>query len=197
MKKLYLFRHGETNWNLESRIQYLADIELNETGLRQAEENAELLKNCGIEYVYSSPLKRAYKTGQILAELINVDIETINELQELDGGDCEGMLKEDVKKFIGEENYEKFSHSRHEHLDFRLPNGETKREVRDRMFNTILDICKNSEYDIIGIASHGFALREFIRATDFEDDSGLHNCECIEAEFDGENIKIIRRIKNS
>lgn len=195
MKKLYLFRHGETDWNKEDRIQCSIDTELNKTGLQQAKNNAELLKDFNIKHIYSSPLKRAFKTGQILAKLANIEIETINDLTEMCGGDCEGMLKKDVKQLIGIENYEKFFHSPNEILDFRLPNGESKKEVRERTFNSILNICKNTPYDIIGVASHGFVLREFIRATNFEDDSSLKNCECIEAEFDGENIKIIRRIK--
>ncbi len=196
MKKLYLFRHGETDWNLEGRCQYSIDMELNSTGIQQAKQNAELLKNFGIKYIYSSPLKRAYKTAQILADVINVNIEIIDELRELKGGDCEGMLKEDIIKLLGIDNYEKFSRSRYEGMDLRLPNGESKKELRERIFNTILKISNNTEHNIIGIASHGFALREFIRATDFEDDSGLKNCECIEAEFNGKDIQILKRIKN-
>lgn len=197
MKKLYLFRHGETDWNKEGRCQYSIDTELNETGLQQAKENAKLLKDFDIECIYASPLKRAYKTGQILAEMINVNIEIVDNLRELKGGDCEGMLKEEIMTLIGIDNYEKFSRTRNDGLDLRLPNGESKKEVRERIFNSVLDICKNTSYETIGIASHGFVLREFIRATDFEDDSGLNNCECIEAEFNGKNIKIVRRIKNT
>lgn len=197
MKKLFLFRHGQTDWNLEERCQYSIDTELNQTGLQQAKESGILLKDFGIQHIYSSPLKRAHKTAQIVAEVIKVNIEIVEGLREIGGGDCEGMLKTEIMNLIGIENYEKFSRTRNEGIDLRLPNGESKREVRERMFNTIMEISKNTKYDTIGIASHGFVLREFIRTTDFEDDSGLNNCECIEAEFDGENIKIIRRIRKS
>ncbi|MDD2840537.1 MAG: histidine phosphatase family protein [Rickettsiales bacterium] len=129
--------------------------------------------------------------------MININIEIVDSLRELKGGDCEGMLKEEIMNLIGIDNYEKFSRSRSDGLGLRLPNGESKKEARERIFNSILNICKNTKHDTIGVASHGFILREFIRATDFEDDSGLKNCECIEAEFDGENIKIVRRIKNT
>jgi broad specificity phosphatase PhoE len=195
MKKLYLFRHGETNWNAENRCQFSIDTELNEIGIQQAKLNAELLKNFGIEYIYSSPLKRAYKTAKILADAIGINLKTVDGLKELAGGDCEGMLKCDMMSLVGTDNYEKFSHSRNEGMNFRMPNGESKIEMRERIFNTISAICNETEYSTIGIASHGFALREFIRATDYEDDSGLKNCECIEAEFNGKNFKIIRRLK--
>ena len=194
MKKLYLFRHGETDWNKDSRIQCSIDIELNEKGLEQARQNAEFLKDKGIQHIYASPLRRAYKTGEILAKLINVDIEIYDDLREMNGGRYEGMVKSDLKMDFGEENYEMFSHSRNEGMDLSFPDGETKRQVRNRIINAVVDIAKTTPYNIIGIASHGFVLRELLRGLDFEDDSGLKNCEVIEAEFDNGNLKIVRRI---
>ncbi len=195
-KKIYLFRHGETDWNREGRIQCSHDIELNEKGLEQARKNAEFLKDKGIQHIYASPLKRAYKTGEILANLINVGIEAYNDLREMNGGRYEGMLKEEYKKDFGEENYEIFYHTRNDGMDLSLPGGESKKEIRERIVEAVNRISRTTPYDVIGIASHGFVLREFLRGLDFEDDSGLHNCETIEAEFDGKNLKVIRRIRN-
>lgn len=197
MKKIYLFRHGETDWNREGRIQCSMDIELNQKGIEQARQNAEFLKDMGIQHIYSSPLKRAYKTGKILADLINVDIEIYDDLREMNGGRYEGMLKEDYKKDFGEENYETFYHTRNEGMNLSLPEGETKREIRDRIVGAVNKIAEMTPYQTIGIASHGFVLREFLRGLDFEDDSGLDNCETIEVEFDGKNLKVIRRIKRT
>lgn len=197
MKKIYLFRHGETDWNREGRIQCSMDIELNATGLQQAKQNAEFLKDKGIQHIYSSPLKRAYKTGKILADLIDVDIEIYDDLREMNGGRYEGMLKSDYKKDFGEDNYEIFHHSRDGGMDLSLPEGETKREIRNRIVNAVDKIAKMTTYGTIGIASHGFVLKEFLRGLDFEDDSLLDNCETIEAEFDGKNLKVVKRIKNT
>lgn len=197
MKKIYLFRHGETDWNREGRIQCSMDIELNATGLQQAKQNAEFLKDKGIQHIYSSPLKRAYKTGKILADLIDVDIEIYDDLREMNGGRYEGMLKSDYKKDFGEDNYEIFHHSRDGGMDLSLPEGETKREIRNRIVNAVDKIAKMTPYGTIGIASHGFVLKEFLRGLDFEDDLLLDNCETIEAEFDGKNLKVVKRIKNT
>lgn len=194
MKKLYLFRHGETDWNKENRIQCSVDIELNEKGLEQARQNAEFLKDKGIQHIYASPLKRAYKTGEVLANLINVDIEIYNDLHEMNGGRYEGIIKDEIKKDFGEDKYEMFYHTKNEGMDLSLPDGETKRQVRNRIINAVIDIAKTTQYNIIGIASHGFVLRELLRGLDFEDDSGIKNCEVIEAEFDNNNLKIVRRI---
>ncbi|GMO58256.1 MAG: histidine phosphatase family protein [Rickettsiales bacterium] len=200
MKKLYLFRHGETDWNKEHRIQCQTDIPLNETGIQQAEKNAELLKDKGIQVIYSSHLDRAFKTGEILAKKINVDIIKDEGLAELNGGEWSGKKKEEIIELFGKAsdgraNYDIFSHTRNDGMNLGYVGGETKQQTRDRFVNAVLNICKTSKYDIIGIASHGFVIREFIRMTDFEDDSGIENCEYVEAEYDNGEIKIIGRAK--
>ena len=194
MKKIYLFRHGETDWNKANRIQCSVDTELNEKGIQQAKQNAEFLKNFGIEHIYSSPLKRAYITGKTLADKIGVNIEIVDNLAEAKGGKYEGMEKSKIKEEFGEENYEKFFHSRG-NLELSFPDGETKGEIRNRIFNAVNNICKTTKYNTIAIASHGFILREFLRALNFDDDSGLKNCEVIEAEFENNELKVIKRIK--
>jgi broad specificity phosphatase PhoE len=197
MVKIYLFRHGETDFNKQHRIQCSVDTELNETGLKQAEMNVELLKDKKIEYIYSSPLKRAYKTAEVLAKKINVKVEIVNELIEMKGGKLEGHFKEEIKKALGDNgrNYEIFSHTRNDGMEISYPDGETKRNVRSRITKAVLEICKKTPYNIIGVSSHGFVLRELIRATDFEDDSGIENCEIIEAEYSDNKFKIIKRFK--
>ena len=194
--KLYLFRHGETDYNKEGRIQCSMDIELNETGIKQAKRNAELLKDAGIEHIYSSPLKRAYKTGKIVADFLGVEIEKLEGIREINGGQYEGMLKTEFKKVFGEDNYETFFHTRNGGMDLSISDEETKQHIRDRVVNTINDICKNSKYNTIAIASHGLILREFLRGFDFEDDSGVKNCEIIEAEYSNGKLTVLRRIAN-
>lgn len=72
---------------------------------------------------------------------------------------------------------------------------ETKREVRQRSYNCILNICKNTIYDIIGVATHGFFIREFLRSLDYEDDSKIKNCEVVKAMYDDGNLKILERFE--
>ena len=70
---IYIVRHGQTNWNLEGRNQGRIDIELNEKGIQQAELTSEKLENIKFDKVFSSPLKRAYKTAQVICEKIGID----------------------------------------------------------------------------------------------------------------------------
>ena len=66
--KLYIVRHGQTDWNIKKQSQGVADIELNATGIAQAEELAAEIRRRGLEFdaVYSSPLRRAKKTAEII-----------------------------------------------------------------------------------------------------------------------------------
>ena len=63
--KLYLVRHGETDWNLQHKMQGQVDVPLNSTGLKQAEKLRDTLRNYDFDVCYCSPLKRAVKTSEI------------------------------------------------------------------------------------------------------------------------------------
>ena len=68
--KIYLIRHGETDWNHINRFQGREDIELNAAGIAQAVRCGQTLQGLGIEAVYTSPLKRAHCTGEEIAAQI-------------------------------------------------------------------------------------------------------------------------------
>jgi broad specificity phosphatase PhoE len=76
LTKIILIRHGETEWNKEEIFRGRVNIELNETGLKQARLLAEFLADLKIEAIYSSPLKRASKTAEIIVSYhgLNVNI---------------------------------------------------------------------------------------------------------------------------
>ena len=68
-KDFYIFRHGETDYNAQKRWQGQGiDIDLNKTGLKQAEDLAEKMQHLGLEIIYSSPLKRARQTAEFVAK---------------------------------------------------------------------------------------------------------------------------------
>ena len=92
---IYVVRHGQTDWNKEKRIAGRVDVELNEIGIAQAKITAEKLKDIKFDYVFSSPLKRAMQTAQIITkQKIIQDARLI----ERSNGDLEGKLHKDVPK---------------------------------------------------------------------------------------------------
>lgn len=90
--KIYLVRHGETDWNKAYRFQGQADIPLNENGIALAEKTAQALQEIPFEAVFSSPLCRAVETAKILTGKRRLSIKTDRRLQEIGFGVCEGTV---------------------------------------------------------------------------------------------------------
>lgn len=91
--KLYLVRHGQTDWNIKKQTQGIADIELNATGLAQAEalHDRIVAENLQFDYVYASPLRRAKKTAEVITGN-RPDIIYDDRLVERNYGDLEGKI---------------------------------------------------------------------------------------------------------
>ncbi len=90
-----LLRHGQTDWNIDFRLQGTADIPLNETGIAQATAAAHLIKRSDWEVLLTSPLSRAVDTAKIVANIVgfeNIEVEEL--LLERAFGEAEGMLHE-------------------------------------------------------------------------------------------------------
>lgn len=101
--KIYLIRHGETDWNRIGRFQGREDIELNEDGIAQATVCGRALRDLGISAVYTSPLKRAFKTGEEIAEQIGLELDRVKPMQELierDLGPFSGQCVKDRKEYF-------------------------------------------------------------------------------------------------
>ena len=98
MTRFILFRHGETDWNKEKRLQGWSDIPVNEAGKKQAHKLAQRLQKENIDYLYSSPLSRAYETATIMNQYHNKQIIILDDLKELTYGVFEGKTKDEIKQ---------------------------------------------------------------------------------------------------
>ena len=90
--KIYVIRHGQTNWNKERKIQGHTDIELNEEGIKQAEKAYEDIRKLKIDMVICSPLKRTRKTAEIITKDRNCPIIYDESLIERGFGMLEGIV---------------------------------------------------------------------------------------------------------
>ena len=98
MTRVYLVRHGQTEWNRRLTFRGRANIPLNETGRKQALAIAGALKDKNIEAVYTSPLKRSLETAQSTANLFHIETVPVQEFVDIDFGDWEGLTFTEVKK---------------------------------------------------------------------------------------------------
>ena len=149
--KLIFIRHGQTDWNVQGKIQGSYDSELNATGIEQAMSLSEKLFNLNYKFskIYSSPQKRALKTAEILSKSSNVDYISVKDLQEMNMGKWEGLSWREV-----EENYP--NEYKEWHLNRRYtktPEGESYQDMLDRVLKAIHKIINENNENVV-IVSH-------------------------------------------
>ncbi len=151
-QSFYFIRHGQTDWNLKGLWQGQTDIPLNETGLKQAQNTAQRLKNRGITRVISSPLSRAFRTAEIIATHIGATLETDPRLKERYFGSYEGLNWREIRA-----RHNIADHESHEHI---LPNDvEAFETVKARMHAAIHHWLNVYSQEKIAFTSHGGAAR--------------------------------------
>jgi 2,3-bisphosphoglycerate-dependent phosphoglycerate mutase len=115
MGKLIAIRHGQSTWNAENRFTGWVDVDLSEKGIQEAEKSGKLLKELNLNYdiCFTSYLKRAIKTLEIVLKVLGKDIEYKKawELNERHYGTLTGLNKTETKKKLGEEQFKKYRRS--------------------------------------------------------------------------------------
>ena len=159
IKNIYVIRHGETDWNKNSRIQGQTDIALNESGLEQAKALVPVLSHLQIEAIYSSPLVRAFKTAEIANSDLKLTLHKDDRLKETNIGVAEGLTLDEVLKQFGDDALLKWRSYEERLLDFRFEKGESKRQLMYRGRAVMLDIAQNSNRKNIAVFSHGMLMR--------------------------------------
>ena len=96
MTEIILVRHGETNWNVTEVFRGRIDVDLNETGLKQAKLQSGYLAGINIDAIYSSPLKRALKTAEVIAGRKKLEVKIAPGLIDFDFGTWQGLSRQEV-----------------------------------------------------------------------------------------------------
>jgi probable phosphoglycerate mutase len=151
-----LVRHGQTDWNLQRRIQGNTDIPLNDTGRADALAAAEVLAAGSYDAVYASPLVRAQETARIIATRLGLDEPvTTRGLREREFGEAEGI---DVGDYI----------ARYGGWHSEVPGAESLEQVRDRALDSLERIVRASRrrstpnQESIIVVSHGGVIRALL-----------------------------------
>lgn len=156
---LYITRHGETEWNLEGRLQGRLDSPLTELGVNQARALGLKLRDEGIELIISSPSKRAVKTAEIINEYLNLSIKTDSGLLEMDLGSWQGLNSEEIKE-TSIENFDFFWNDP-SRFNSDMTSGESFEDIISRVSNSLENIILNykNKYNKILIIGHGLVLK--------------------------------------
>lgn len=173
--RLYVMRHGETDWNRESKMCGLTDLPLNENGIKLAEYTRDGLKGVKFDLCICSPLKRARMTADIILEGQNVPIITDKRIQEIFLGDYEGRVIKTAED-IADPIYNPY---RTDTMHFKgMPGGgESIRQVLDRTGAFLDEVINTKEYEdkTILVSSHGCAYRAMLHRFYPDPDVFWHN----------------------
>lgn len=149
-----LLRHGQTDWNIDFRLQGVTDVELNETGIKQAQMAAGALSVDDWDFVASSPLSRAKVTAEIVAEKLQIaQVQVLPLLLERSFGEVEGMLYQDWKRL---------------HPDGIAPGGETEEQLHARTLQLLDELLERYRGSRVLAISHGALIRKVVNILSLE-----------------------------
>ncbi|WP_296631996.1 histidine phosphatase family protein [Rhodoluna sp.] len=147
---LGLLRHGQTDWNIDFRLQGITDIPLNETGIAQARDAALALNAADWDIVLTSPLSRAADTAKIVADSFGFDSIAVEQLLlERSFGEAEGLSHEEWKATYSDPNA--------------VPGGESLEALKVRSRELLRHIAEKYEGQRVLAVSHGALIRKLLR----------------------------------
>lgn len=191
MKRIYLIRHGQTEWNADGRWQGMIDIPLSETGLNQAAALASYMSSSSLSSVYSSDLQRAVQTAEPLAKIINLPLHRDARLREQNLGVFQGLTHE--------EHREKFPDlvqaMYRDYWGFTFPEGENRGQVRDRVIAFWNELLIREPEGETAIVLHGGTIRvllmHMLGPSRELDHVKLLNTSITTLEWEGEKVRLV------
>jgi broad specificity phosphatase PhoE len=149
MAKLILARHGETVWNVEKIYRGRTDVNLDEVGIKQAELLGKYLSNWKLEAIYSSPLRRALDTANIVARYQKMGVHIAEGLIDFDYGEWQSLPEEEAKRLYPTLHNE-WHNNPHK---VKMPGGESLEDVRKRAVAIVNDVLPKYQGSIL-LVSH-------------------------------------------
>ena len=172
MTKFLIIRHGQSEANLLDVFAGNFDAPLTERGLCQAQRTAEYIKeNYKVDKVVASDLKRAFVTGKTLSDMLGLEITSTSELREISAGDWEGVPFTTIKKEYPE-IYDKWFRDM---SNCRTPNGESVRELGDRIFGCFKRLAEENPDSTVAVATHATPIRVLQAIITYGDVSGTQH----------------------
>ncbi|WP_328303733.1 histidine phosphatase family protein [Streptomyces sp. NBC_00435] len=177
-RKIVLWRHGQTAWNLERRFQGSTDIELTEAGVAQARRAARLLASLKPDAIVASDLRRASATAAELAAVTGLTVEHHEALRETYAGEWQGLTHDEILEKYGDQ-YAAWKRGE----PVRRGGGELETEVAERAAPVVLEHADRlPPGGTLVVVSHGGTIRTTIGrllgldSYNWEGLGGLSNC---------------------
>ncbi len=198
-KTIYIFRHGQTDYNVARRVMGQLDIPLNDVGRAQAVELADKLATFAIGVIYSSPLTRAMETAQVVADKTGAPIITDVRLMERNNGKLQGHIvhcTDNPDEYQMDYNQLElfFPASQLNNDNWRPDGGESRTECWTRGRAAVMDIVKNTPYDTIAVSTHSGIMRGILVLVGMGD-ARIGNCDYVKLNWDGEKFSCQQRGK--
>lgn len=150
MTRIFLIRHGRTEWNRQEIFRGRADVLLDDVGLKQAAALAGRLAGVGLLAVYSSPLQRALATAECVGRSGGLQPQAVEELTDMSYGAWEGQHHVQVR----ERDPDLYARWLSEPHLVRPPGGETLAEVRRRATAALDRVALSHPHDTVAVVSH-------------------------------------------
>lgn len=192
---VYLIRHGETDWNIQGKLQGHTDIPLNELGELQALKLKEKFEQQNFSAVFSSDLSRARKTASIVLGAKQLNIIESPALRERYMGLWEGRLTSELKNWFKEYDLSTDGLSKEKYLSYKWQDDI---ESYSDVYNRVSCFIKSQAITHLGssilLSSHGGVLRSVLYSLDFRPELRwqVSNCACIRLRVNDEgNITLL------
>lgn len=173
MTTILFVRHGETDWNLERRVQGHTDRPLNATGAEQVRVLTEELREERLDAVYASDLARARETARPVAEARGLEVELLPELREKNFGSWEGLLDTEIAERFPEARTGPWG------------DAETGDEMTGRVLGALRRIAARHPGGTVLVVSHGGPLRAVLRHCARQGDGSIGNCHLARIAVEG------------
>ncbi|TGM03648.1 histidine phosphatase family protein [Leptospira barantonii] len=178
---VYVFRHGETDWNLRGKLQGHLENSITKNGIEQAKALIPILKNAKVNLLLSSDLRRAKETSEIVADALGVPILFDSGLREVDLGEGQGKLISEVDSLFGESFWKRWNDHDPIYDSFRFPGGESKLEIDERIHSTLMKRIEMFSDRTVALCTHGYVMTRMYKMfkPEIQRIPHIQNGECI------------------
>lgn len=192
---LYLIRHGQTDWNAKLRIQGITETCLDDIGKEQARKLGVSFAELCVGAIYTSPLKRAKETAEIIGSFHGCAIIEDPMLHEGKFGELEGISVPEFNEKYAAEIKRRHQLPREQRLRHKFsPGAESVHEIASRVVPSLHQIAKGHVGENVIVVTHGFVMRSLLMVIGEFDERGIlvSNAGVLHLKGDGLSLQVVK-----